>query len=152
MSTKRWNWRLWVGFAVGVIALLTYLSLFSEIRNIFWVSLVMFVAAAALMIAGLRRAWGQRDVYRGRIAGLVLAGLSVLQVALFGFASYQAFKRIPAARLSPQIGQKAPEFTLSDSSGSTVTLSQVLATPIADASGVKHAPKGVLVVFYRGYW
>jgi hypothetical protein len=152
MGTKRWNWRLWVGFAVSGLALFTFLSLFSETRNIFWASLVLFVVAAALLIAGLGRAWRQRDLYRGRIAGPVLASLSLAVFALFGWASYEVFTKTPAARLAPQIGQKAPEFALADSSGATVTLAQVLATPIADASGAKHAPKGVLVVFYRGYW
>ena len=152
MSTKKWNWRLWVGFAVSCLALLTFLSLFTETRNIFWVSLVIFIVAAALMTSGLRRAWGQREAYRGRIAGTILAGVSVMILALFGWASYEVFTKIPAARLAPQIGQKAPEFALADSTGANVSLAQILATPIADASGANHAPKGVLVVFYRGYW
>ncbi len=49
-----------------------------------------------------------------------------------------------------EVGQKAPDFTLTDTSGQAVSLAQLLANPIDAASG--KAPKAVLLIFYRGYW
>jgi peroxiredoxin len=56
-------------------------------------------------------------------------------------------KQLPASRGAPQVGQKAPDFTLKDTSEKPVALSELLSTPV---NGSK--PKGVLLVFYRGYW
>jgi hypothetical protein len=152
VNTKLWNWRLWAGFAVSLLALLVYVVLFRETRAIFWPSLALFGVAAVLLVSGLRRAFGSPLLYRGKIGGPILATVSVVILALFGFVSYSVFKSFPAARNAPKVGQKAPEFTLADIGGKPVSLAQLLTTPIADASGAAHAPKGVLVVFYRGYW
>jgi peroxiredoxin len=40
-----------------------------------------------------------------------------------------------------RVGQRAPEFALSDVNGKAVTLAQLLA-----------GKRSVLLVFYRGYW
>jgi peroxiredoxin len=50
-------------------------------------------------------------------------------------------RRVPASPGAPREGTAAPYFTLADSGGRTVTLSRVL-----------KANRGVLLVFYRGYW
>jgi hypothetical protein len=85
-------------------------------------------------------------VYRGKIAGWIFTVLSVL---LLGFTVFVFFasRALPASAASPQIGQKAPEFTLADTNGQTVSLAQLLAGPNPAAR-----PKAVLLVFYRGYW
>jgi peroxiredoxin len=54
---------------------------------------------------------------------------------------------MPAAHGAPQVGRKAPEFTLRDTEGRPVSLSELLSTPLDGK-----APKGVLLVFYRGHW
>src|ERR1051326_2435081 len=51
--------------------------------------------------------------------------------------------RVPALGNPPAVGAKAPDFTLLDADRKPVALSQMLAAPGA---------KGVLLVFYRGYW
>lgn len=152
MNAKLWNWRLWTGFGVSILALLIYFSFFRETRAIFWPSLALFVVAVALLVSGWQRVRRDPQLYRGKMAGPVLAGLSLIVLALFSFVSYSVFKAFPAARNAPQVGQKAPEFMLQDSHGTPVSLAQLLTAPIPDASGTGHAPKGVLVVFYRGYW
>ena len=48
---------------------------------------------------------------------------------------------------APQVGQKAPDFTLSDTSNKPMSLAGLLTQPINGKS-----PKGVLLIFYRGYW
>ena len=152
MSAKLWNWRLWAGFGAVLAGLLTYVFLFLATRAVFWFSLALIVIGAAFLMSGLRRSLREPQIYRGKTAGPVLAIFSVLTFAVFGFASYQVFKHFPAARNAPRLGQPAPQFALADSSGKEVSLAQLLATPIADRSGSPHASKGVLVVFYRGYW
>ncbi|HLW55427.1 MAG TPA: hypothetical protein VKW06_21545 [Candidatus Angelobacter sp.] len=152
MSAKHWNWRLWAGFVAVLVALLSYLSLFMNTRAVFWPSLAMAIAGVLLLISGLGRAFGNPQIYRGKIAGPVLAGVSLAILTTFTFASYQVFKNFPAARNAPRIGQSAPEFTLVDSNGKSVSLAQLRASPLSGSGGAIHASRGVLVVFYRGYW
>jgi hypothetical protein len=152
MDKKRWNWRLWAGFVVSILALLLYVRFVRDTRAIFWPSLALSVVAVVLLVAGWRLALRDPQLYRGRIAGPILAALSLGFLGLFGFASYVAPKSFPAARNAPNLGQKAPEFTLKDINGNPVSLAQLLTAPMTDATGAAHAPKGVLVVFYRGYW
>jgi peroxiredoxin len=54
---------------------------------------------------------------------------------------------LPASTAAPQVGQKAPQFTLIDSNDRPVTLAQLLTEPINN-----QPPKAVLLIFYRGYW
>lgn len=146
------NWRLWVGFAASVAALLIYLLGFQTAREIFWASVALFVLAGWLLVTGLMRALKQPQSYRGKIAGPILTLSSVLVVGVFVLLSYAVTKSFPAARNAPKVGQKAPAFTLIDSGGKATSLAQLLADPIVDASGVTRPAKGVLLVFYRGYW
>ena len=44
-------------------------------------------------------------------------------------------------------GDKAPDFTLTDAGNKSVSLAELLAAPLHGAT-----PRGVLLVFYRGYW
>lgn len=80
-----------------------------------------------------------------------LSVIALVILAVFGLASYEIAKNFSVASNVPKVGQTAPEFALADTSGTTVTLAQVLSTPIA-GSGAARPPKGVLLVFYRGYW
>jgi peroxiredoxin len=56
-------------------------------------------------------------------------------------------RRLPASHGAPQVGKQAPVFTLADMNGKTVSLSELIASPINGKT-----PRGVLLVFYRGYW
>jgi hypothetical protein len=155
LTRRRWNWRLWVGFLLALVALFaypTYIMKVSLVRTIFWPSVVLFLVAAMLLVSGLRRASREPQSYRGKISGPILTTLSVLIFALFGFFNYYAFKNFPAANNAPKVGQRAPEFTLADTNGKSFSLAQLLSTPMADSTGGSRAAKGVLVFFYRGYW
>ena len=68
-------------------------------------------------------------------------------LGLFIFVVFIESRNLPPAHGAPQVGQKAPEFTLNDSDNKPVTLAELTSTPINGK-----APKGVLLVFYRGYW
>ena len=155
VTRRRWNWRLWVGFVVSLVALLAYpayITQVSLIRTIFWPSVLLFLVAAMLLASGWRRASREPQSYRGRISAPVLTTLSVLIFALFSFFNYYAFKNFPAASNAPKVGQRAPEFILVDANGKSFSLAQLLSSPMADSSGGPQRAKGVLVFFYRGYW
>ena len=58
--------------------------------------------------------------------------------------------QLPESKNAPKAGLKAPEFTLPDADGKARKLSDLVAVAGSDTAGKK--PKGVLLVFYRGYW
>jgi len=145
-----WNWLLWAGFALSVIAFLSYFAFFVEFpstRNFPWANLLLFAIAAGLLSTGIRRAFQRRQGYRGKIFGPILAGLSALIFGFFVFAIFVAARYMPASAAAPRVGATAPEFTLTDSDNKPVSLANLLTQPIGEA-----APKGVMLVFYRGYW
>lgn len=152
MAGKRWNWRLWAGFGLSIVALAVYILFVGETRAVFWPALLLFLLAAVLLVSGWRRRSREPELYRGKIAGWVLTGLSVLIVGFFGFVVYQISRVFPDAKNAPQVGQRAPEFSLADANGTNFTLAKLLSTPITDSGGAAHPAKGVLVFFYRGYW
>jgi len=152
MAAKFWNWRIWAGFALCIAALVGYGFMVNETRAVFWPALLLFMVAAALLVSGLKRRSHEPELYRGKIAGPVLTAVCVLIFGLFGFVAYQVSRVFPDAKHSPQIGQRAPEFSLVDANGKSFTLAQLRSSPITDSGGVARATKGVLVVFYRGYW
>ena len=153
MSERRFNWYIWVGFVLTLAGLASYFLVFARFpvtRDIPWVSGLIFLAALALLFAGSRRAFREPQDYRGKIAGPVLSLLSVLLIGLFAFFTLSLTKRLPSATTAPRVGQRAPNFALLDTNGKTVTLAELLSVPRGAAYTTP--PKGVLLVFYRGYW
>ncbi len=145
-----WNWLPWAGFALSVIAFLSYFAFFVEFpstRNFPWANLLLFAIAAGLLAVGMRRAFRRPQSYRGRIFGPILAGLSTMILGFFVFAIFVAARHLPASAAAPRVGATAPEFTLTDSDNRPVSLANLLTQPVGGA-----APKGVMLVFYRGYW
>lgn len=152
MAAKLWNWRLWAGFGLSIGALATYVFFVNETRAVFWPALLLFAVAAVLLVSGLKRRSRQPELYRGKILGPVLTTVSILIFGLYGFVVYQVSRVFPDAKNAPQIGQRAPEFSLVDATGRNFTLAQLLSTPMTNSGGTSRATKGVLVFFYRGYW
>jgi uncharacterized BrkB/YihY/UPF0761 family membrane protein len=152
MNLRRFNWPIWTGLLISLIAFFSYFSVFvwfPVTRNFPWVNLLLFAVAAALLLVGLRRAFARDKPHpmRSKIAAIVVA---VLSLAIFGFFIATIFiiaRNLPASQRAPQVGQKAPDFSLSDTNGNSVSLSKLLASPLNGK-----APKGVLLIFYRGYW
>jgi hypothetical protein len=152
MAAQLWNWRLWAGLGLSIGALASYVFLVNETRAVFWPALLLFVVSALLLASGLKRRSHEPELYRGKIAGYVLTTLSILIFGLFGFVVYQVSRVFPDAKKAPQIGQRAPEFSLVDANGKNFTLDELLSTPITNSGGATRTTRGVLVVFYRGYW
>lgn len=152
MTTRRLNWPLWVGFLLTVAAFLTYFFVFvwfPSTRDFPWANLLMFIVAAALVFMGVRRGFAADRPHpmRSKVITSIVATVSVIILGLFVFTIFVGGRRLPAAKGAPQVGQRAPEFTLPDSTGKQVSLNELLTAPVNG-----NAPKGVLLVFYRGYW
>jgi hypothetical protein len=141
---------VWTGFLASVAALLSYPFVFARwpvTRDFPWVNLLLLSGAVALVGVGLRRAFAGNVTRWKRIGAAVGATLTGLVVALFVFGLFVFARQLPPSHGAPQVGQKAPEFVLPDTAGRQVALSELLAAPLNG-----QAPKGVLLVFYRGYW
>ena len=137
---SRFNWQLWSGFALSVVAFATYFAFFLSFpltRDFPFPSLILFAIAIVLLVVGLRRAQHRRP-----LAWIV----TVLGIAIAGFfcvAVFIATKQLPASESAIAVGAKAPDFALLDINRKPIALSQLLASP---------ANRGVALIVYRGYW
>ena len=152
MNVRKINWQIWAGFFMSLVAIASYPFVFAQYpitRNFPWANLLLFALAAVLLWLGIRRAFSSDHSHPkiSKIVGSVVALLGVAVFALFIFAVFIGARSLPASKGAPQIGQKAPEFSLADTNGKSVSLAELLTAPINGK-----APKGVLLVFYRGYW
>jgi len=147
---KKPNWPLWLGFIVTIFAFVSYPFLFANwetTRDFPWVNIPLFVLALVLLFLGLRRAFTSGRRLAAKIVATVVVTLSVLIIALFIFTSFVMSRWLPASANAPQVTQKAPQFTLPDTGNKPVSLAELLSQPINNKP-----PRGVLLVFYRGYW
>jgi hypothetical protein len=154
MTMRKFNWLTWAGFLLSMFALISYPFFFVRwplTRDFPWLNLLLFGVAAVLLFFGVRRAFAPERRLKSKIAASVLATLSVAVVALFVFTFFILGRSLPASHGAPQVGQKAPDFSLADTNGRQVLLSELLSSPI-NGMPASSPPKGVLLVFYRGYW
>jgi hypothetical protein len=142
---RRWNWVLWVGFLVVLLGLFSYefFVRFPITRDFPWANLLLFAIGGIFLGVGLFRAYRQPAIYRGKVFGPFLTGLSVLVFALFAYALFYVVRQMPRSAGAPNVGDQAPDFTLTDQDGKPVGLHDLLGS--ADA-------KAALLIFYRGYW
>lgn len=111
-----------------------------------WINVVVPLIGLVVLLLGLIRFWPGANLWR-KALGVFLGLLSTTALAVSVWAFVDA-RNIPGAAGAPQVGQKAPDFTLPDSTGQNVSLAQLLSDPLANSA----RPKAVLLVFYRGYW
>jgi uncharacterized membrane protein len=152
MNGRRWNWHLLAGFLVSLAAFVSYPFVFAKYpvtRDIPWANFLLFGVGGVLLVVGLQRAFGQAQQYRGKVTGPILATLSLLALGFFCYIVFYMTKQLPPPSSALQVGQKAPEFVLPDANNNPVALSSLLSAPMP---GLQTPPKGVLLVFYRGYW
>jgi len=149
---KKFNWMIWAGFLLSVIAFFSYpifFVRFAATRDFPWANLLLFVVAGVLTLIGIRRAFAADRPHpkRSKAAGATLALLSILVLSFFVFSVFIMSRWLPASTGAPRVGQKAPDFTLTDQSGKPVSLGDLLTSPVDGK-----IPRGVLLIFYRGYW
>ena len=147
---KKINWQIWTGFVLSLFAGFSYEFLFVRwpiTRDFPWANLLLFAVAMVLLFLGLRRAFKPDKRIVSKIFSSLAAALGLSMMAGLLFSALVFGRWVPASVGAPQIGQKAPDFTLADPNHKPVTLAQLLSQPINN-----RPPKGVLLIFYRGYW
>jgi hypothetical protein len=159
VNIKRFNWQIWAGFLLSLIASLAYPFFFvnyAVTRDFPWASILLFVVALVLLWFGLKRAFAPKSTDQApkrsmlsKIVASGLAGLSVVIIGLFLFSILIMARWLPTSSGAPQVGQRAPDFSLSDANGKPVSLSELTSSPIP---GKTNPPNGLLLIFYRGYW
>jgi len=112
-----------------------------------WISLLLSLAGFGVVLIGLWQVFRQSRIYKGKVSGSIAAALCLLFLA-GSIAFFWGARHIPAESANaPQVGQRVPDFTLPDSTGHSVSLTQLLSGSVGN-----EPPKALLLVFYRGYW
>ena len=142
-AKKSWNWSLWIGFlfTLGGFFSYTFFAQFPITRDFPWANLLLFAAGGICLAVGLFRAFGKAQVYRGKVFGSILVTLAILMFGFFSYVLFYELRELPPSTGAPRLGQKAPEFTLSDQDGKDLSLHDL---------GSKS--KAVALIFYRGFW
>jgi hypothetical protein len=150
---RSWNPIMWTGFGLVLVAMASYPFVFARYpitRDFPWATLLLIAVAFILLATGVTRAFRQPNAYRGKITGSILTGLAVLLVGFFLTGIFYLTRQVPASHGAPKVGEIAPDFTLPDSTGQSVTLTSLLNSPFAGDATSKTA--AVALIFYRGYW
>jgi hypothetical protein len=160
-SQRRNNVAPWWGLLFAMVALGCNAAFFVGApfqAAITWLSLLLAAVALVFLVTGLTRAFRPPGLYRGRALTVLL---SVITLCLAGLSTigFVGARKLPGATAAPQVGQRVPDFTLSDTSGKPESLDQLLGASSATSSGLpsgeafsSSAPRAVLLIFYRGYW
>jgi hypothetical protein len=140
--SRRWNLPVWLGFVfvLGGAFSYEYLLQFPITRDFPWLNFLLIGIGLALLALGLFRAFGNSRVYRGKVAGSILAVISVCLVAFFSYVIFYVLHQVPPSAQAPRIGEKAPGFKLPDQNGRQIALADLL------------SPNGAVLIFYRGHW
>lgn len=153
---RRRNWAPWLAFLFTLVAIalngLTFLTLRGT-QVVLWLSFLAGLIAVVYALIGVGRAFGRPQVFSGKVSSSIFGVLALLVCGLMVFIWYHA-RALPASAGAPQVGQKAPDFTLPDTQGRNVSLTQLLGHTDSGGTGNPGgaAPKAVLLIFYRGYW
>lgn len=141
---------LWWGIAITVLGALSNGLYFLNPPGqaaLPWINLVVPIAGLIIVLAGLWPAFTQPARYAGKWLGTIFAAICLVLAGGSTFGFFHA-RDLPVSAGAPRVGQKAPDFTLVNSDGETVSLAQLLS-----GSGRRpDPPKAVLLIFYRGYW
>src|SRR6185295_4921429 len=135
---RRRNFLPLAGLLVCVIAFLSYPFFFARFpvtRDVAWANWLLFALGLGLVVAGLVRAFRWPERYRGRILGPILGVLSLAVLGFFLFATLVFSRQLPESAGAPKAGQRAPDFTLSDTRGRPVRLSDLLGPEAGGAPG-----------------
>jgi hypothetical protein len=141
---RRQNTLNWAGFAIIIVAFVSYVPFFASFpvtRDIPWANYLLFLIGGALLAVGVKRAFGDPEHYRGKISSSILASLSAVLFAFFIVIITYFSKQLPSAETALGVQQKAPPFVLVDTAGKQVSSADLLKDH-----------RGLVVIFYRGYW
>ena len=156
---RKLNWPIWLGLLLSLFAFFSYPYIFvnwATTRDFPWANLILFAIAEIFIVIGVKRAFAPDRRILSKIMGAIGALLSGLVLVGFIFVAFVASRQLPPSANAPQVGQKAPAFALTDINNKQMSLSDLLSQPIpsdrAEMVSTARPPKGLLLVFYRGYW
>ncbi len=141
---------LWIGLLITLLgALSNGLYLVNPPAQVLlpWINLLVPIVGLIVVGIGIWRALVRSQAYGGKILGPALAAICIVLVGGSTFLFVHA-RDIPTSSAASRVGQKAPAFTLQDSDGKAVSLSELFSSPGPDSG----SPKAVLLIFYRGHW
>jgi len=154
---RRRNGAPWLAFAFTLVAIgLTAASFVAPVgwtKTIIWLSLAAALATLIYAIRGISQAFGRPQIFGGKVSASIFGVLALLAAGILAFVWFGA-RALPPSTGAPRVGQKIPDFTLTDINGNQVSLAGLLGHPDPSAAGGSsgQAPKAVLLIFYRGYW
>jgi hypothetical protein len=156
---RKLNWPIWLGLLLSFFAFFSYPFIFvnwATTRDFPWANLILFAIAEVFIVIGVKRAFAPQRRLLSKIVGAAGAALSGLVLVGFIFVAFVAARQLPASANAPQVGQKAPAFTLTDTNNKQTSLADLLSQPMpsdrTEMVSTARPPKGVLLIFYRGYW
>ena len=156
---RKLNWPIWLGLLLSFFAFFSYPFIFvnwATTRDFPWANFIIFAFAEALILIGVKRAFAPGRRILSKVVAAIGALISGLVLIGFIFVVFVAARQLPPSTNAPQVGQKAPAFTLTDTNNKQMSLSDLLSQPIpsdrAEMVSSTRPPKGVLLIFYRGYW
>jgi hypothetical protein len=152
MSVSGRNSFLWLGLAIAFAAMLSNLVPYvvpAAQTFVPWTALVLAALALVFIALGVKNLFAPSHSIGARTLGVFGALLALLVSAASIWLFFHA-RALPPSTDAPQVGQKAPDFTLPDANNQPVSLTQLLAPTPGGASAP--APHAVLLIFYRGYW
>src|SRR5215467_4545271 len=117
----------WMGLLLTVLCALSYGLPFVGFpaAPVPWTSLLLSMIGFVVVVLGLWRAFGQSAVYKGKLSGSIAAAFSLLFLA-GAIVFFWSARHIPAESAgAPQVGQRVPDFALPDSTGHSVSLTQL---------------------------
>ncbi|HEU4415819.1 MAG TPA: hypothetical protein VFT65_13615 [Candidatus Angelobacter sp.] len=138
----------WAAFFLALAAMLSNVAFFVAFpgqRFVPWIGVGLVVASLLWVALGIKRAFLQPQLFGGKKSSSIL-GVLALAICAFTMFAFIHARELPASAGAPQVGQKAPDFTLADTSGNSVSLAQLL------GQAGSPAPRAVLLIFYRGDW
>jgi hypothetical protein len=141
---RNWNLPIWIGFAIVLVALGSYVPIFVKFaatRDIPWVNYLLYLLGGGVLAVGVRRAYREPQRYRGKVSGTILGAAAVLLAGAFVVFAVYLTRQIPSSDSALHLGERAPAFTLQNADGKRVALSDLMSNH-----------RAVLLIFYRGYW
>src|SRR5580704_6395280 len=109
------NWLLWAGLLLSVVGFISYPLFFAGFpvtRDVPWVNFLLLAVGVGLLLIGLRRAYSPLLLCRGKIVGPIFTAAGLALAGFFIFVVLVGSRRLPVAHGAPQVGQRAPDFSL----------------------------------------
>lgn len=107
-NERRRNSAVWLGLVLAIAALLSQGLFFLKVpgqNTLPWLSLALAAVAVVLVLVGVKRAFFEPKLYRGKVAGSIITVISVLFLTMTVFVFVTA-RKLPGTAGVPGSGKK----------------------------------------------